>query len=688
MGIRASNNTKDHLRHPGSVPALALVVSPSPPTSTEDSLRFETSHIDKPCFVDLTVFKEGEFQPSKKGGNWAGPFKGRPELIAELLPAIRDQWAPLAEKSVEQYLASLRAWWRLFDALEATASAPAILTSTTQLSDLHRQCALDKGMRRMVFGNFLRLANTTRTALGLRPLHWQSPEDKAGNSHLPPTWQTDHVRRALKHRWFAALDRWALADELRQQGASLAPQMPSSDPERARLLRNYVHFDVVVASSRHPRPAKEALWESVSKKVFYRKGYSVGDMLRGRYPDGDDIRAAFHLCLATTGWNAAVLLSLDVDEPFIESHPKDPGRYIMRGTKWRAGGTEQVSEGLFKTQGSAGVVLRTLIARTAPLREQLRRELQACNVRFVELKSDASGRSAELDQVRRRITALEQGARSPWLFASQASVDIQWLTDNDFAKSVEKLTASYIGDLIVNLNRHQPEDRQLTRLTASDLRDAYAVNAYHASSGSILSVMKALGHRQPRSTQVYLNNTLLREEHRKLFGTFSAGLWQEMATNGRVDPTILAKLSRDGVATTEQRERLRNYRTIMLSRIGVGCKDPLNPPRHIAPDFVPDGKVMCHVQRCTLCVEHAVILPESLPGLCKRLAELRDLRSRMGVGAFQESSFLEEMDNTELALQAFDAAEVERNITDWSGRIASGTHRVIEFDGREREVAR
>lgn len=687
MGIRAGNNTKDHLRYPGTAPALTLVLTPSPTTSHESPLRFETSHTDKPCFVDLTVFKDGELRPSKKGGTWAGPFKGRPEFIAELLPAIRDQLAPLAEKSVEQYLVSLRAWWRLFDVLEATASAQPILASTAQLNELHRQCALDRGMRRLAFSNFLRLANTTRSALGLGPLLWQSPEDKVGNRHLPQTWQTDHVRRALKHRWFATVDRWALADELRH-GSSMEQQTPVADPERARLLRNYQHFDAVVKATRHPRPTMQALWEDITKTGFYREGYSVADMLRGCYPDGNDVRAAFHLCLATTGWNAAVLLSLDIDEPFIEAHPKDAGRYIMRGTKWRAGGTEQVSEGLFKTQGSAGVVLQTLIARTAPLRDQLRRELQACNVRFAELNTVTSGNGSELDSVRRRMTTLRQGVRSPWLFASQGSVDIQWLTDNNFSKSVEKLTASYIGDLIVNLNRHQPVDRQLTRLTASDLRDAYAVNAYHASSGSILSVMKALGHRQPRSTQIYLHNTLLKEEHRKLFGTFSAALWQEMASEGRVDPTILAKLSRDGVATTEQRERLRSYRTIMLSRVGVGCKDPLHPPRHIAPDFVPDGKAMCHVQRCTLCVEHAVILPESLPGLCKRLAELRHLRPRMGVGAFQESSFLEEMDNAELALLAFDAAEVERNINEWSGRIANGTHRVIEFDGHERKVAR
>src|SRR5690606_31634827 len=122
-------------------------------------------------------------------------------------------------------------------------------------------------------------------------------------------------------------------------------------------------------------------------------------------------------------------------------------------------------------------------------------------------------------------------------------------------------------------------------------------------------------------------------------------------------------------------------RSLMRSRIGVGCKDPTNPPKHIAPNFVPDGKAVCHVQRCLLCIEHAVILPESLPGLCKRLAELRHIRAGMSVGAFQQASFSEELDNTEAALQVFPVEAVERHLNDWTHRIATGTHRVSAFDG-------
>jgi hypothetical protein len=52
----------------------------------------------------------------------------------------------------------------------------------------------------------------------------------------------------------------------------------------------------------------------------------------------------------------------------------------------------------------------------------------------------------------------------------------------------------------------------------------------------------------------------------------------------------------------------------------------------------------------------------------------------MSVTAFQESSFLKELDNTELALIAFDAQESTQLLEEWERRIESGAHRVIEFD--------
>jgi hypothetical protein len=677
LSIRSNANGKDQLR--GREPAFALVEA-SPPQQSADPLRFRTSHPSKAVSVDLGVFQTGQQQVRATGMLWNGPFRGRPELIAEMAPAIQDHLAPLAEKSVSQYLIALRTWWRLLDALELVIPDEAALTSTAQLTELHRQRAFDQGMDRLTFGNFLLLTNLTRSGLGLKPLYWQRPEPRKVKRHLPPQWQTDLVRRELKHRWFAALDRWALASELVRSGAPLISREegPAIFSEQERLLRNYLRFEEIVVSTGHPRPSAKQLTGDQSTRQFYDDGNTTMDMMLGRYPDGDDIRAALHLCLATTGWNPAVLLSLNVDEPFIEPHPKDSSRYVLRGIKERGARSEQVSEGLFKTQGGAAAVLQTLIRQTDPLRQQLRREHLLLSKQHASEVLTTDERQA-LEQ---RMTSLEQGLRSPWLFVSHVGDGIHWLDDKNFSGSTLK-RKSYLGDVVEQLNVRQPTERQLSPLKPTDFRDAYAAHVYHANGGSILAVMKALGHRRLSSTKVYLDNTLLREEHRKLYSTFSAALWGEIAANARVDPAILAKMSRDGDITSEERERLHSYRTLLRSRIGVGCKDPKNPPRHIAPDFVPDGEKTCHVQRCTLCLDHAVIFPESMPGLCKRMAELQHIRETMGVGAFLQSTFAEELDNTELALLAFDAAEVSRQVLDWTSRIESGTHRVPVFDGQQ-----
>jgi len=266
VSIRSNLNRKDHLHEQAR--ALSLVVESAPPVS-EEPLRFVTAHPSKPTLVDLRAFAAGKDDVRASGKLWKGPFSGRPELIAEMAPAIHDHLLPLAEKSVAQFMNALRTWWRLFDALEATLPPGAILKSTAQLTELHRQRALDQGMDRLTYGNFLILANKTRAALGFKQLFWQRPEQAIRTRHLPQKWQTDLVRHELKHRWFAIVSRLDAA------GAS--------------------------------------------------------------FPNGDDIRCAFQLCLANTGWNPAVFLSLNVDDPFIENTRRTQPATSFEGSRTGAG---------------------------------------------------------------------------------------------------------------------------------------------------------------------------------------------------------------------------------------------------------------------------------------------------------------------------------------------------------------
>jgi len=659
MSIRSNNNTKNRLRE--KPVELAVVEEPTLVSSLEN-LLFRTAHPKKSTLVDLNVFRTGTVTDRKFGVSFSRPFSGRPELIDEMAPAIFDHLAPLAAKSVDQYIHCLRAWWRILDAIESELPDLPRVSSTLQFSDLHRQRALDQGMDRLVFSNFLLLANKTRSALRAKPLLWRTPSTVSRTRHLAPQWQTDLLRHELKHRWFAILDRWEFASTLTHSLAELTE-------DQRILLASYRRLDQIIDQTGNAVPDTSLLYGTLTRDEFYRSTSGL-EVFRGRYPDGDDVRTAFHLCLATTGWNPAVLLSLDTSVPFIEPHPKDPGRYLLRGVKERGGGTEQLHEGLFKTRGGAGFIIQKLMDQTEPLRASLNIELAGVKnlLRSSTLTDDAR---RKLENSRAR---LERGIRSPWLFVSTNHTRISWLDDENFSKGL-------LQDVIEEINRRQPKDKKLAQIKPSDLRDAFAARVYHASGGSVLAVMKALNHRRVRSTTDYLSNSLLQEEHRKLFGTFSTALWHDIEKHDRVDPTILAKWSRDGKVTVEERGRLDQYRTLLRSRIGVGCKDPHNPPVRISPDFTPDGNALCSVQRCLLCTEHAVIFPDSLPGLCKRSAELRHLQMTMSVAAFSQSSFDEELSNIEIALQAFDRAATSLEIEKWGKRIADGTHIVIEFDG-------
>ncbi len=63
-----------------------------------------------------------------------------------------------------------------------------------------------------------------------------------------------------------------------------------------------------------------------------------------------------------------------------------------------------------------------------------------------------------------------------------------------------------------------------------------------------------------------------------------------------------------------------------------------------------------------------------------RKAELLHLQANMPTAAFSETSFDEELHNTELALLGFDAAAASSLTEEWQQRIANGQHRVVHLE--------
>lgn len=650
-----------------------------------DCLRFVTHPSRKPIAVDLTVFSQGTqgqkavpgpramHQILRKGGPGTAPkpFRGRPILITQLAPAFRELYMFQRAASVRAGIASIRAWFRLFDRIEAkcqTVGAPVLsINRVEDIGDVHRQLALDMGMSWQHFGPFKRVLNLTRKGLGLRALPWPEPERPEPRRVLPEMAQITALRHEFKHRWFATIDRWSRMDGL----LSSQDELSSAD-NYAR--ENYLWLRDAMVYSAKGWPNFDEL-APLGFQQFYDCALHVKTMLSCRYAKRTEVLAAFHLCLSTTGWNAETLLELDVTSPdSLCTHPKDDIRYVMRAYKARSK-LYQFSEGLWKSQSAPGVVIKTLIERTAPLRLQLQRELDVARDELKDLSSEI-GSGEALDAMHLTVARLAEGTRSPWLYPDDNGT-IGWLNEVNCARMEH---GAYLTTVLREVNAHRPPDKQIPHCSPSDFRDAFAAYAYLYSGGMVYFVMRVLGHKRVKSTETYIQNTFLNERSIKVYRTFANGLWQEIRVHKRLDPTILALVTRDGGATDLQRERIVEYRQLRKSRLGVGCLDRFNPPKEVAPGFRANGKRVCPTHRCTLCLEHAVIFEESIDGLAMRWAELMWLKESIPIAMFSTNSFQEELENTEAALAAFDPIEVEELKRKWRLLILNGEHVPPQFE--------
>ncbi|MBB2777882.1 UNVERIFIED_ORG: hypothetical protein HNP28_003224 [Comamonas terrigena] len=561
MSIRT--NKKDHREKIHK--QLYLVPSKNP--SNGNHLKFWTSHPSRPCLVDLTKLNDGVLVNSD--GRFK-PFSGRPTLILQLAPAIREISLMLSPAGVESMIKHMRNWWRVFDHVEKNnAQVDAEIFGVENISEIHRQAAIDLNFVSPSFFSILRVINITRLSQGLRQLHWVTPKSVVVKRKLPPFENIKIIRNALKHKWYESLDRWERVEQL------MAGSLPKSE-EEASLIHNRKLLQLVALTTGKVWPSSADYGEVCGEHItgLYRKGLRINVAMKCIYPDPETIYSAFHLCLATTGWNPSTLIGLNVDDLFLEIHPKDESRYLLKGYKERAG-SYQFSEGLLKSQSSVGYVLKTLITRTKPLREQLRSELQGLIEKLNSLKRSNSD-LRDIDDLRKKIIDLEKGVRSPWLYVVSTTRGISWLTDMKYGKIGNN---SFLDSVVSQINEKRNAKDKISSIVAGDFRDAYAAFVYKQSGGMILQVMRALGHKRPYTTQRYIDNSLLNEEGVKMYRNFSDSLWEEIRLTGRVDPSVIAKYCRDGDVTSDERERLNKYRDIKRSRLGIGCKSPHNPPR-------------------------------------------------------------------------------------------------------------
>ena len=676
MSIRVYN--KDHLRaHAGVDSATPDMIVPP---ESDDSLVFWTGHHTNNWKVDLRGFADGVSErPPGARIIWVA-YTGRPQLIHQLAPAIRDSLAGAAPRTASSAVDSLRSWWRVLDEVEAAAKkaqqSMARVDDVRHLTDVHSEFAHRKSMRRTAFHTFRAYVNTTRKALGASAVYWPAPEDPEPQRHLPPEDQAKGLRIALKRAWSDVLAQWALLDRL------LTSDAEPEDPDHADLYRHARHFRHMQEKYGKPLPTPAELRDGIDPDNFTAITNLRMTTLRATcFPTRWDVDAAFHLCLANTGWNSATLFSLDATRDILRTHPKDSARFVLTdetyelvGKKARAGGKEQVVFGLWKTTSGPGFIVQTWLDRIAPLREILLKQLAAEKKYYAEITRNGA---IEKDRARqfKTVQRLEIGCRSVWLYVDRYG-EVQWLDERKpYGHTVEGARFSFLTLLInqLNVQRAARNELPISLCTPSDFRHIFAVYVWRQSGGNILAVQRALHHAHLSTSVTYLDNNILNAGKDEVVRSFMNHLFAELGA-GRLDVTILAHLSKHGSVTPQMERRLKDYRALSRSRIAVACKDPRNPPSYIEPE--PDGKSFCAIQRCLLCKSHAVILPESLTGIAQRVEELLAMEEGLPTETWLNSNFNGELQNGLAVLKLFPENEVAEERTRWKNAIVSGTHHI------------
>ncbi|AZE50431.1 hypothetical protein C4K04_4776 [Pseudomonas chlororaphis] len=670
MSLRTHN--KDHLQNYTGDYAVAPLKLDLP--APEDPLQFWIQHPTQNLLIDLTAFAEGQTVVPRTG-RWGGPFSGRPQLIRQLAPAIKVATIGLSPVSAKNSMRILRTWWRLLDGVENAAGLAGQLVvrveDVRQLTRLHCEYAHQTKMHDDSFTWFLGIANVILRAHGSPTLHWDTPKNPQPKRHLPPEDQIAVLRVALKQTWESVRKRWALSDRVRTEG--FIPQ----SVEEEDLLKHWEYFSEKQHLYGIALPTADQLRGGLPEKRFARfSGLTLVALRATAFPTLWEADTAFHMCLANSGWNPAVLFALDgrFEELFLRDHPQDKDRYILVGTKARAGGKEQIVDGLWKTPWGPGPIVRTWLERVKPLREQLQTRLVFEKERFNQMRQDGAS-SDVLSRQHNAVLHLEKGCRSVWLYAGRGG-RIEWLREEKCnVHHLNGKVVSYLFALIhlINVERAERGEAPISLVTASDFRDIFALYVWRQSGGNILAVMRLLNHSQLRTTQGYVDNNILNAERDQQTRTFLDHLFAELG-QGRLDITILAHLQRHGAVTPEMEKRLQDFRTMERSRLGVACQDPFNPPPAIQPDT--DGSRRCGAQRCLLCRQNALILPESLAGIAMRVEELMAIQKSVSVESWLTSDFPKELSNGLDALALFPVDNVHEARVHWAEKIVSGAHRV------------
>ena len=534
-------------------------------------------------------------------------------------------------------------------------------------------------MTRHSFNMFIRAVNAVRIALGTHPLYWDAPEDVPPDRVLPPEAHIDAVRFGIKRKWDAVLEEWRVNDAVKAHQFT-----PSSDCERI-THRHWLYFRDAQESTKTLIPCTIDLLNGIDQKVFTdRTGLTLTGLRATEFPTRVQIDIAFHQCLIGTGWNLSTLFALDAESPdTLRTHPKAAQQYVLGdatyelcGKKARARNATQHVFGLWKTTSGPGYIVREVLARTGPLRAELKARLTQALQDYDAIPNEAANYEEKKHQFL-VVQSLQAGIHAVWLYVDRTG-EINWLRQKNMgAYSSEEGQVQLVKAVIVEINAVRAgrgKEEISADVTASDFRDMFALYVMQRTGGDLFTLMKALGHKFIATTECYVDNNILNAKRDAEATAVLDNIFGQLQA-GRLDLTTLAHMARFGEVTADMDQRLAEYRMLMRSVHGVACKDPLHPPSTIQGPPQPGKR--CQSQRCFLDCEHAIFLPESLDGVARRAEELRDLQSVLPLDTWMTGKFDVEQRNCERSLSTlYERSKVADARSRWCAEISSGRHLV------------
>ncbi|KQT95484.1 hypothetical protein ASG68_12220 [Rhizobium sp. Leaf453] len=386
------------------------------------------------------------------------------------------------------------------------------------------------------------------------------------------------------------------------------------------------------------------------------RGY-VGK-LRYFAPAQADTAVYLWLFMLHTGFNLATTLDIDIsDEQWFQTSFQDPEHVVISIFKERAG-TWVFAPSLVQPEFHPYQLIRFMIKRTEKLRMTLER-------RLVELqKHDAD---FPTNTVKAEITYLQRLIKSPWLYHN--------IGDAGRVEGFQSTDAGLLNTFIRNIihaEELQTEHPWLARLATTQVRDGM-INFAHDRSGSAMIAQYAAQHGSQRSLRYYLARGKQRKRNFKAVNQVISLMISEALNKNVIDFVRIRIMRERGEITLVQEKRLLDFR--QRTRVGMGCLEPTNPPRHIAPDHVPD--TICKIQRCTGCC-HGIIFDDSVEPLSNALADLHFIKRSLPLTSWADTSLADEEASIKATLKQFSPEIVKGHYTDRFNKLISGEAKVFD----------